>query len=463
MTIWDEWASARRRPRPGLRRAVALVADARRRPHRPDRQRRRAAQDQPRFAPHHRQRLERRRPAEDGAAAVPRAVPVLRRAGDRRRPRAKLSCQLYQRSADIFLGVPFNIASYALLTHMLAQQCDLDVGDFVWTGGDCHIYSNHAEQVELQLSRTPFPYPTPRDRAPARHRSSTTAYEDFVDRRLPAPPGDQGAGRGLATHRRAAASTGRRAWRSSLHCARERRSQAGERRYSGARCAATSLRPPPSELEREWGLAARRRLADRRRRRRLRPDHPPLRRRCGGPARSRAGALRPDSGDARRSARAPGSTVNARSETAATRSRLQGAPTRRASGASCRRSASTCRSTPKAPSAPSAGASAAVDRSPLSIAGLWDRWVDESGKDDRQLRDADASTATCIRCSRASTGASTTRAKPAEKRTPVLLAEEDFDEWLDASPTRAPIYFGTFGKDDLEAEPAPSVSRRTTR
>jgi thymidylate synthase len=92
--------------------------------------------------------------------------------------RPRLSCQLYQRSADIFLGVPFNIASYALLTQMLAQQCDMEPGDFIWTGGDCHIYDNHREQVQTQLARTPFPFP----RLQFRRRPASTfdyAYEDF--------------------------------------------------------------------------------------------------------------------------------------------------------------------------------------------------------------------------------------------------------------------------------------------
>ena len=90
----------------------------------------------------------------------------------------RLSCQLYQRSADLFLGVPFNIASYALLTHMVAQQCDLEIGDFIWTGGDCHVYDNHRQQVELQLTREPRPWPTLHmSRRPA--SIFDYAYEDF--------------------------------------------------------------------------------------------------------------------------------------------------------------------------------------------------------------------------------------------------------------------------------------------
>ena len=90
----------------------------------------------------------------------------------------KLSCQLYQRSADYFLGVPFNIASYALLTHMFAQQCNLQVGEFVWTGGDVHLYSNHLEQVKMQLLREPFPLPTLEiNRKP--HSIFEYRFEDF--------------------------------------------------------------------------------------------------------------------------------------------------------------------------------------------------------------------------------------------------------------------------------------------
>ena len=91
----------------------------------------------------------------------------------------RLSCQLYQRSADIFLGVPFNIASYALLTHMVAQQTDLAVRDFIWTGGDCHLYNNHLEQAQLQLTREPLSLPQLRI---LRRPTSLFeyAFEDFV-------------------------------------------------------------------------------------------------------------------------------------------------------------------------------------------------------------------------------------------------------------------------------------------
>ena len=97
--------------------------------------------------------------------------------GDEAGARGRLSCQVYQRSADVFLGVPFNIASYALLTHMLAQQCDLEVGDLVWTGGDCHVYDNHREQIQTQLARDPYPFPTLR----LRRRPASIFEYDFED------------------------------------------------------------------------------------------------------------------------------------------------------------------------------------------------------------------------------------------------------------------------------------------
>ena len=90
----------------------------------------------------------------------------------------RLSCQLYQRSADLFLGVPFNIASYALLTHLVAAQAGLEVGDFIWTGGDCHVYDNHRDQIEMQLARAPYAYPT----LVLRRRPASIfdyAFEDF--------------------------------------------------------------------------------------------------------------------------------------------------------------------------------------------------------------------------------------------------------------------------------------------
>jgi thymidylate synthase len=95
----------------------------------------------------------------------------------------RLSCQLYQRSADLFLGVPFNIASYALLTHMVAQQVGLEVGDFVWTGGDCHVYDNHVDQVTEQLSREPYPLPTLRLRRAASLFDYTLDDVEVVDYR----------------------------------------------------------------------------------------------------------------------------------------------------------------------------------------------------------------------------------------------------------------------------------------
>jgi len=220
------------------------------------------------------------------------------------------------------------------------------------------------------------------------------------------------------------------------------------------------LAPTSSELERDWGIV----LGDDWATDVVGGDYAPIIRRFGLGAAAQREAVLARFGlipSTAKTARSPGSTVNARSETAATRSAFKNAFAQR----------QWCIIPAQCLYVPfyADGSKRAerwrvrrVDRSPLSIAGLWDRWVDE---DDREVISFAMLTINCdlhpllARFDRRVTD----KGEPAEKRTPVLLAEEDFDEWLDASPGRAPIYFGTFGKDDLEADPAPSATRRTTR
>ena len=161
VSIWDEWADAEGELGPVYGRQWRAWPAAGWPHHRPDQHGAAAVAAYPGFPAHDRQRLERGRAGAHEAAALPCDVPVL--CGRT----ARLSCHLYQRSADFFLGVPFNIASYALLTHMMAQQSDLEPGELVWTGGDCHLYLNHLAQADEQLARAPLPLPQTADQAPA--------------------------------------------------------------------------------------------------------------------------------------------------------------------------------------------------------------------------------------------------------------------------------------------------------
>ena len=153
VSIWDEWADADGKLGTGVRQAMAQLAECRRGAASTSLSR---VVDQLKANPDSRRLLVSAWNVGelDQMALLPcHALFQFYVAGGR------LSCQLYQRSADALLGVPFNIASYALLTHMVAQQCDLTVGDLVWTGGDCHLYSNHMAQAELQLARSPVALP----------------------------------------------------------------------------------------------------------------------------------------------------------------------------------------------------------------------------------------------------------------------------------------------------------------
>jgi putative SOS response-associated peptidase YedK len=219
------------------------------------------------------------------------------------------------------------------------------------------------------------------------------------------------------------------------------------------------LAPTPSELEREWGLL----LAGEWQTDVVAGEYAPIIRRFGlGEAAQREVVLArfgllPASA---KSEKAPATTVNARSETAATRSSFKGAFAARQWCIIPAQSLYVPHYSDD-PKHPERWRIRRADRSPLSIAGLWDRWVSDEG---HEVISFAMLTINCdlhpllARFHRPTND----KGETAEKRTPVLLAEEDFDDWLDTSPSRAPIYFGTFGKDDLDAEPDPSASRRAT-